>query len=137
MDLLQMGSQLLASQAGSDTGSADVSNILGSLIGDGDSMNIGSLVQKMQDSGDLGTVVASWLGDGNNAAIDPSQLANVLDPGKLQQAASALGLDINSLLPMLASIIPQMVDKGSSGGSLPDSLGGSAAISGMVKGLFD
>ena len=137
MDLLQIGTQLLAGQAGKDTGSNDVSNILGNLIGDGDSMNIGSLVQKMQNSGDLGPVVASWLGDGDNAAINPSQLADVLDSDKLQQAAASLGLNLDSLLPMLATVIPQMVDKGSSGGSLMDSFGGSEAISGMVKSLFD
>ena len=137
MDLLQIGADLLANQAGNNASTNDVSNILGGLIGDGDSMDIGSLVKKMQDSGDLGSIVASWLGDGDNAAIDPSQLAGVLDSGKLQQAASALGLDLDSLLPMLATIIPQMVDKSSRGGNLLESLDDMGGLANMAKNLFD
>ena len=75
MDLLQMGAQILSQQLGGNANSDSMQNVLSSLIGDGDSMDIASLVAKMQGgSGGLGEIVQSWLGDGENAAISPSQL---------------------------------------------------------------
>ena len=92
MDLLQMGAQILSQQLGGNANSDSLQNVLGSLIGDGDSMDIASLVAKMQGgSGGLAEIVQSWLGDGENAAISPSQLQDVIDTDRLQQSASQLG----------------------------------------------
>lgn len=137
MDLLQMGAQILSQQMGGNANSDSLQNVLGSLIGDGDSMDIASLVAKMQGgSGGLGEIVQSWLGDGENAAISPSQLQDVIDTERLQQSASQLGTDQDSLLEMLSSAVPQMVDNGSKGGSLLDSLGGLEGVANLAKGFF-
>ena len=137
MDLLQMGAQILSQQMGGNANSDSMQNILSSLIGDGDSMDIASLVAKMQGgSGGLGEIVQSWLGDGENAAISPSQLQDVIDTESLQQSASQLGTDQDSLLEMLSSAVPQMVDNGSKGGSLLDSLGGLEGVANLAKGFF-
>jgi uncharacterized protein YidB (DUF937 family) len=136
MDLLQMGTQILSSQLGSSVSTDDISNTLGGLIGDGDTMNIASLMEKMQGNDGLGALAASWLGDGANASITPSQLGEVLDAGKLEQAASLLGTNQESLLSLLTAIVPQMVDSGSKGGSLLDSVGGLEGLAGMAKGFF-
>lgn len=137
MDLLQMGAQILSQQLGGNADSDSLQNVLGGLIGDGDSMDIASLVAKMQGgSGGLGEIVQSWLGDGENAAISPSQLKDVIDTDRLQQSASQLGVDQDSLLEMLSGAVPQMVDNGSKGGSLLDSLGGLEGVANMAKGFF-
>lgn len=137
MDLLQMGAQILSQQMGGNANSDSMQNVLNSLIGDGDSMDIASLVAKMQGgSGGLGEIVQSWLGDGENAAISPSQLQDVIDTESLQQSASQLGTDQDSLLEMLSSAVPQMVDNGSKGGSLLDSLGGLEGVANLAKGFF-
>ena len=132
-----MGVQIKAQQLGGKTSSDALQNALGSLIGDGDSMDIGSLVEKKQgSSGGLGDIVQSWLGDGDNAAISASQLQEVIDTDRLQQSASQLGIDQNSMLEMLAGAVPQMVDNGSQGGSLLDSLGGIDGLASLAKGFF-
>ena len=137
MDLLQMGAQILSQQLGGNANSDSMQNVLSSLIGDGDSMDIASLVAKMQGgSGGLGEIVQSWLGDGENAAISPSQLQDVIDSERLQQSAVQLGTDQDSLLEMLSSAVPQMVDNGSKGGSLLDSLGGLEGVANLAKGFF-
>lgn len=137
MDLLQMGAQIMAQQLGGNANSDSLQSVLGSLIGDGDSMDIASLVAKMQGgSGGLGDIVQSWLGDGDNAAISASQLEEVIDTDRLQQSASQLGTDQDSLLEMLSSAVPQMVDNGSKGGSLLDSLGGLDGVANLAKGFF-
>jgi len=71
MDLLQLGAQSLTQQMGGSSDSNALQDVLGSLIGDGDSMGIGSLVAKMQGggAGGLGEIVQSWLDDGENASI--------------------------------------------------------------------
>jgi uncharacterized protein YidB (DUF937 family) len=99
-------------------------------------MNIASLVAKMQGSGNLGEIVQSWLGDGTNTSISASQLNEVIDTNRLQQTASQLGTDQDSLLETLASVIPQMVDNGSKGGSLLDSLGGLGGAANLAKGFL-
>jgi len=127
----------MAQQLGGNANSDSLQNALGSLIGDGDSMDIASLVAKMQGgSGGLGEIVQSWLGDGENATISASQLEEVIDTDRLQQSASQLGTDQGSLLDMLAGAVPQMVDNGSKGGSLLDSLGGLDGIASLAKGFF-
>lgn len=137
MDLLQMGAQIMAQQLGSNANTDTIENVLNGLIGDGDSMNIASLVAKMQaGNGGLGDIVQSWLGDGDNAAISASQLQEVIDTDRLQQSASQLGIDQNSMLEMLAGAVPQMVDNGSQGGSLLDSLGGIDGLASLAKGFF-
>lgn len=137
MDLLQMGAQILSQQMGGNANSDSMQNVLSSLIGDGDSMDIASLVAKMQGgSGGLGEIVQSWLGDGENAAISPTQLQDVIDTERLQESASQLGTDQDSLLEMLSSAVPQMVDNGSKGGSLLDSLGGLEGVANLAKGFF-
>ena len=135
MDLLQMGAQIMAQQLGGKTGSGDLQAVLGSLIGDGDNMDIGSLVAKMQ-GGDLSDIVQSWLGDGENAEISTSQLSDVIDTDRLQKTAEQLGTDEGSLLDTLARVVPQMVDNGSKGGSLLDSLGGLDGVASLAKGFF-
>jgi uncharacterized protein YidB (DUF937 family) len=135
MDLLQMGAQIMAQQLGGNAGSGDLQEMLGGLIGDGNSMDIGSLVAKMQ-GGELGDIVQSWLGDGENAAISASQLSDVIDTDSLQKTATQLGTDQDSLLETLAGVIPQMVDNGSKGGSLLDTLGGLEGVANLAKGFF-
>ena len=135
MDLLQMGAQIMAQQLGGKTDSGDLQAVLGSLIGDGDNMDIGSLVAKMQ-GGDLSDIAQSWLGDGENAEISSSQLSDVIDTDRLQKTAEQLGTDEGSLLDTLARVVPQMVDNGSKGGSLLDSLGGLDGVASLAKGFF-
>ncbi len=136
MDLLQMGAQIMAQQLGGSANSGNLQDVLGNLIGDGDSMDIASLVSKMQNNGGLADIVQSWLGDGDNAEISTSQLKDVIDTDRLQEKANELGADQDSLLETLAKVIPQMVDNGSKGGSLLDSLGGIGGVASMARGFF-
>jgi len=138
MDLLQMGAQIMSQQLGGSANSDTLQDALGSLIGDGDDLNIGSLVAKMQaNSGGLGEIVESWLGDGDNASISASQLQDVIDTDQLQKSANQLGTNQDSLVEILTKVIPQMVDSGSQGGSLLDSIGGLEGMANMAKGFFN
>ncbi len=127
MDIKSIAMKLIAQKMGGN--SAQMSGVLGSLIGQGNEMDIGGLVSGLKEKG-LGNVADSWLGDGENAEISADQLKDVLGADKVAQAAQQLGTDEGSLLSGLKDSLPQVVDQASKGGSLLGSLGG---LGGMAK----
>jgi uncharacterized protein YidB (DUF937 family) len=130
MDLMQMGSQLLASKLGSGANSGAISSALGGLLSGGDGKpDLGGIVGAMQGKG-LGSIAESWLGDGDNAEISDEQVREVVGSDKISALASELKTDEGSLLAGLKDALPQIIDKSSSGGSLLDSAGG---LLGMAK----
>ena len=64
MDIMNLAKGLIAKKLGGNSDA--IGGVLDSLLGDGDKMDIGSLVSGFQSKG-LGDVASSWLGDGENA----------------------------------------------------------------------
>ncbi|MDH3692286.1 MAG: YidB family protein [Gammaproteobacteria bacterium] len=128
MDFMDIATKMLGDKLGGGGGDADaLKGVLGKLIGGGDSLDLAGLVGGLKDKG-LGDIADSWLGDGENADISADQVKDLIGDDKLKQAAEALGTEEDSLLDGLKDLLPQMVDKSSSGGSLLDSLGGLGGI---------
>jgi uncharacterized protein YidB (DUF937 family) len=127
MDISSIAKGLIAQKLGGNN--EMVGDVMNSLIGGGDKMDLGSLVSGFKDKG-LGNVAESWLGDGANMPVSAEQLKEVIGGDKIAAAASQLGTDEGSLLGSLQDAVPQLVDKASSGGSLLGSLGG---IGGIAK----
>ena len=136
MDMMKLATQLLASKLGGNAGgnSDMVQNVIGGLLGGsgGSGIDLGSLVGNLQNSG-LGDIAQSWLGDGDNEHISRSQIESMLGSDKIADAAQQLGADQNDLLRGLQDMIPQVVDKSSSGGSLLDSVGGIGGLASMAS----
>jgi len=132
MDLMNLAKGMLAEKIGGNSDA--VGDVMNSLIGGGNTMDIGGLVNGLKDKG-LGNVAESWLGDGANADISIDQLKDVLGQQGVTEAAAKLGTDEGSLLNGLKDALPQIVDKASSGGSLLDSIGGVGGLAGMAKKL--
>ncbi len=137
MDMMQLAGQLLASQLGKSSGGGNadlVQSVIGGLLGGSSKsgIDLGSLVGSLQNSG-LGDIAESWLGDGDNQHISRSQIENMLGAGNIQSAASELGADQNDLLRGLQNMLPSVVDKSSSGGSLLDAVGGISGLAGLAS----
>ena len=137
MDMMKLATQLLASKLGNSNGSDNndlVQSVIGNLLGGSGNQGIdlGSIVGNLQNSG-LGDIAKSWLGDGDNEHISRSQIEGMLGSDKIKEAASQLGADQNDLLRGLQDMIPQVVDKSSSGGSLLDSVGGLSGLAGLAS----
>lgn len=146
MELMQLASQLMKQFAdGNNDGQVDMNEAIGTLsrlfsgtgeAGSGSSLGLGGLVSKMQGSG-LSDIVGSWLGDGENQAISSQQISDVLGSDKVNEFAASLNIDANSAQEQLAKIVPEMVDKSSSGGQLNDLLsavGGLEGIGSLLSG---
>jgi len=130
MDFKSMAVELVKQQIGggqdSQIGSA-LSGLFGG--GDDDDLDLGGLLTKFS-GGDLQDTVASWLGDGGNASISAEQITNSLGADQLAQFASKLEVDQSTAANALSSILPDLIDKNSNGGSL---LGG---VAGLASKLF-
>ena len=90
----------------------------------------------MSSSGDLADIVGSWLGDGANAPISADSVEALLGDEQIASFASKMGMDAKSAAAGLADLLPQLVDKSSSGGSLLDAAGGVDGLLGAAKSLF-
>jgi uncharacterized protein YidB (DUF937 family) len=120
MDLMQMGSQLLASQLGNGANTDAIKKALGGLLSDNNgNLDLGSLIGAMQGK-DLGAIVTSWLGDGDNADISTVQVREVIGKDKVAAMAAELNSDEDSILNGLKDALPQLIDNSSKGGSLLD-----------------
>jgi len=125
MDILQLGAQLLSEKLGLEIDADTITSALSKLLGDGQgNIDLAGLASKMASSGELGSLVSSWLGDGANSAISADSILGLLGENQVSGFASSLGVDTGSAATGLADILPQLIDKSSSGGSLLESAGG-------------
>jgi uncharacterized protein YidB (DUF937 family) len=93
-------------------------NILGSQSGSGGGLM--DVVNSLK-SGGLGDQVSSWLGSGQNNAVAPSALESALGSDRITQFAEQAGVSGSEASALLAGILPQIVDKLSPDGELPES----------------
>lgn len=137
MDILEMGAQLLSQKLGIQVDTSTIQSALSDLLGDGSgNIDLAGLAGKMASNGELGSLVTSWLGDGANASISPESLLGMLGESNVSQFASAIGTDTGTAAKGLSDVIPEMMDKASSGGSLLESAGGLGGLMGAAKSFL-
>ena len=106
-----------------------------------ESGGLDELLGKLQ-AGGLGDAADSWVGTGPNQPVDPQALGAALGPDTVNQLSAGSGLDIATLLPMLAAFLPQIIDMLTPDGTVPaGGLNGAASavpgdIGGMLGGLL-
>ena len=133
MDVTKMGAELLSGVLGDSVDSSQLEGALSSLLGGGD---ISALTAKMAGSVDLSAVLGSWLGDGANAGISAETITSFFGNADIASFASQLGIDPSTAATSLAEVVPQLMDKASSGGNLLDSMGGAEGLLGAAKSFL-
>lgn len=98
--------------------------------GGGISEILGSL-----SSGGLDDIVSSWLGGGDNKAVDPGKLTEALGSDRVSQFANEAGVSASEAGTLLAGFLPTVVDKLSPDGKLPDAGNLNDVIGGLLGGL--
>jgi uncharacterized protein YidB (DUF937 family) len=98
--------------AGSTDGMALVASLLQQAGG------LSGLLQQLQ-AGGLGGAVQSWVGTGANQAISADQLGAALGPKLLSALGVGNGSQGGDLLPLLAQLLPLVVDQLTPQGQLP------------------
>jgi uncharacterized protein YidB (DUF937 family) len=102
--------------------------------GDGAGGGLGNIVGALQ-SGGLGDAVSSWLGSGDNIAVAPKDVQAALGDGAISKFAEQAGVSGSEASAVLAGILPQVVDKLSPDGKLPDKGGLDSMLSGLIGSL--
>jgi uncharacterized protein YidB (DUF937 family) len=106
-----------------------------------DEGGLDDLVGKLQGAG-MGGTVDTWVGSGPNESIDPQRLGAALGDDEVQRLSAKSGLDIASLLPLLAAFLPQIINMLTPKGQVPDGGLNDAAqqqmpdLGGMLGGLL-
>ena len=149
--LLSMGAGLIQGNSDEATSGLDTSSIadaLGGLLGGGEGggLDLGSIVGSLTgsagESGGLMATVGSWIGSGENAAIEPDQIGDLLGGDKISAFADSLGISVDSAKQALADALPEVVNQATPEGdsdmlgNLLASVGGAEGAIGMVGKLF-
>lgn len=100
--LLQIAMQMLANKGDASGGAG-----------------LGGLLNSFQNAG-MGDQLKSWIGTGENMPISADQLTSALGSDKIRDIASRLGMSQGEVSGGLADMLPQMIDKLSPNGQLPD-----------------
>jgi len=70
---------------------------------------VDGLLQKLR-AGGLGDQVDSWVSTGPNEPVEPEQLQRALGHDTVSQLSSSTGISIQSLLPILATFLPLLIN---------------------------
>ena len=143
-DLLQLGASMIRNNSDEATTGLDsslIASALAKILGGSDGqLNLAGLVKQFAGNG-LGDLVQSWLGEGENAPVDPEAVESVLGSEKVQAFARELGISVESARQALADALPEVVDKATPAGSdmlssLLDQVGGVEGALGMLGKMF-
>ena len=138
MSLLNMAAQMFVQQLGgsANLNTDSVSSALQNLLPtQGGELDLGSIISMLGSSGIASSLVASWLGDGENSAMDGGGILSALGQQNISSFAGSLGLDDSTAADGLAGMLPSLIDQNSSGGMLADALGG-GGLGDLAKKLF-
>lgn len=109
----------------------------GLLANNGELGGLGGLVSKFEQAG-LGNVVQSWIGKGENAPVSGGQLQDALGSDVISNIAGKLGMNAATLLPLLATLLPTLIDQLTPNGKVPEEGVGNqndllASLSGLLQ----
>jgi len=107
--------------------------VLGMLLSYISSPQVGGIsgLQQMFQQNGLGNIVSSWIGNGQNLPISSDQLQNVLHGSALENIATQSGMNMGQISSLLSQMLPNLVDKLTPNGQVPDA----GALSQMMKGF--
>jgi uncharacterized protein YidB (DUF937 family) len=114
---------LVGKVAGAVTGSQSqqgglVEGVMG-LLTNQETGGLNGLMQAFNQQG-LGYVISSWVGTGNNAAITPDQVQEVLGSDVIQQLAEKSGVSVDAAKAQLSELLPSLIDKVTPEGKIPE-----------------
>jgi len=139
----------MLAQGGSGGGSGGLGGMLGSALGGaaqggggagglGGLGGLAGLVEQFSRNG-MGDVAKSWVGTGQNLPVSPDQLGQVLGGETLGQLSRQLGMNQGDLLGQLSQMLPQVVDKLTPQGQIPqgDIQGMGGDLGSLLGGLLN
>lgn len=97
---------LLASEGGQTASNEQPGNQSPAAVSGG----LNELVQRFQQNG-LGDVVQSWIGSGPNQPVGTAEVHQAIGPDTVDRLSDQTGIGKGQLLPLLAQVLPTIVDR--------------------------
>jgi len=100
----------------------DGNSLLGAIMQLANTPQMGGLSGLIQsfENGGLGEVARSWVSTGQNLPISAEQIQSVLGSEQIRNLASKLGIDPEQASSHLAEYLPQVIDKLTPNGHVPE-----------------
>lgn len=96
---------------------------------------LNGLIQQFHEKG-AGEIIQSWVSNGENQAISPDTLHNVLGSETVSNLAAKVGLQPNEATGLLAQVLPHVVNTATPQGEVPaDGKLNSESVLGALGGL--
>lgn len=135
-----LGGNSQHNQIGGGAGGMDMGALAGALGGllanDNAQGGLGGLVSKFQQAG-LGDQMNSWIGSGQNQPVSEDQVHQALGADTISSIASKLGINASMLLPLLASVLPQLIDHLTPKGHAPaEGVGNQSDLLSSLSGML-
>ncbi|MEO8096406.1 MAG: YidB family protein [Acidobacteriota bacterium] len=96
---------------------------------------LNGLVTQLRHSG-LGDVVGSWIGTGQNLPVSAEQLGGIFSAEQMTNFAKMLGTNIGTAQAHMTELLPQVIDKLSPQGTLPEGDDWMSQAGSMLGGLL-
>jgi uncharacterized protein YidB (DUF937 family) len=80
---------------------------------------LAELAEQFQRGG-LGDAMSSWIGTGPNQPVSPDQLGGVLGSDLIGEIVQRTGMGQGDVLGQLSQVLPQMVDRATPQGRVPE-----------------
>jgi len=106
------------------------------LINNSSTGGLSGLIETFKNKG-LGEVVTSWISTGQNLPISGEQIKQVLGSEKIQEIAAKAGISKDEVAKHLSELLPQVIDKLTPNGKIPDAAMLGESISMLKKNFFD
>ena len=116
-------------------GQTSMISVVTGLITNPNGGGLAGLLQQFQ-AGGLGHVADSWVGTGKNLPIFTEQIQSVLGSAQIQQMAAKAGISPEILSGQLANLLPQLVDKATPDGKLPDQGSFQQGLGSLLQGML-
>ncbi|MEZ5537892.1 MAG: YidB family protein [Thiolinea sp.] len=144
--IMQDGAHAFQSKLDADgDGQIEISDLVPALknlfTNENGDMDVSSMLSNLNADG-LSAKVQSWLGSGENEAIEGEQLTNALGMDSISSFASQLGLKVDQAVAGLQEAVPNIIDQASNGAEslmdiAGDLLGGDTSSAAELFGLGD
>lgn len=89
------------------------------LINNPQTGGLGGLVEMFKSKG-LGDAVSSWISTGENQPVSNDQITSALGSNTIQEISQKLGISGTDASNGLAALLPQIIDKLTPDGSIPE-----------------
>ena len=109
-----VGSKILG-----ETGQSGLLDQVLGLINNPQTGGLSGLVEQFTSKG-LGGLVTSWIGTGENQPVSGEQIEQTFGSDKIQEIAQRLGISGTEASGGLAALLPQIIDKLTPEGKLPE-----------------